>query len=179
MLLRDVNAQKTRWQQGRVVEQMSSRSYLVANDQTQETVRRNRVDLREMGESLQPSSSSPQPLPTNAADGTTDTIQPQSSTREDQIPSRPTQPESTEASKPGSSKKSNAMTKALRTKSKTINLPPSNTPQLRRTIVPVPQSPSSNGNATATSGSTESSSEVRSGSRIIRKPKTEPDMVYY
>ena len=46
VLLRDFRSHKDKWQQGRVVEQLSDRSYLVSNEKTATAVRRNRVDLR-------------------------------------------------------------------------------------------------------------------------------------
>ena len=41
-----MHSKKTKWQQGKVIEQLSDCSYIVANKQTDQTVRRNRVDLR-------------------------------------------------------------------------------------------------------------------------------------
>ena len=50
VLLRDFASQKHKWQQGRVVQQMSDRSYLVSNNATDKAVRRNRSDLRPIAE---------------------------------------------------------------------------------------------------------------------------------
>ena len=41
VLLRDFRSHKDKWQQGRVVEQLSDRSYLVSNEKTATAVRRN------------------------------------------------------------------------------------------------------------------------------------------
>jgi hypothetical protein len=45
-LLRDFSASKGKWMSGKVVEQLSDRSYTVLNNETGNIVRRNRVDLR-------------------------------------------------------------------------------------------------------------------------------------
>ena len=46
VLLRDFSASKGKWMSGKVVEQLSDRSYTVLNNETGNIVRRNRVDLR-------------------------------------------------------------------------------------------------------------------------------------
>ena len=48
VMLKDIQAQKTKWYQGWIVEQLSDRSYLVSNENTGNAVRRNIVDLRPM-----------------------------------------------------------------------------------------------------------------------------------
>ena len=49
VLLRDFQSHKDKWQQWRVVEELSDRSYLVSNEKTATAVR-NRVDLRPLVE---------------------------------------------------------------------------------------------------------------------------------
>ena len=48
VLLQDFTSQKRKWQEGRVVEQLSDRSYLASNNTIDKAVRRNRSDLRQM-----------------------------------------------------------------------------------------------------------------------------------
>ena len=50
VLLKDFQSLKNQCIHGRVVDQLSDRSYLVSNDQTQLAVRRNRIDLRPVGD---------------------------------------------------------------------------------------------------------------------------------
>ena len=67
VLLRDFQDQKNKWQQGRVVEQLSDRSYLVSNDRTEKAVRRNRVDLRPIVEAEPSPQESASPVPVDAS----------------------------------------------------------------------------------------------------------------
>ena len=45
VLLRDISSLKTKWRPGKIVEQLSGRSYAVLTQDNQSLVRRNRVDL--------------------------------------------------------------------------------------------------------------------------------------
>ena len=53
VLVRDFNSVKQKWRAGKVIEQLSDRSYAILNDHSGNIVRRNRVDVRSM-ESAQP-----------------------------------------------------------------------------------------------------------------------------
>lgn len=46
VLLRDFQSAKVRWQRGKIVEQLSDRSYAILSEDTSNIVRRNRVDIR-------------------------------------------------------------------------------------------------------------------------------------
>lgn len=68
VLLKDFQASKNKWQQGRVIQQLSDRSYLVSNNTTNMAVRRNRVDLRPLEQQTQTNdqvdeSREPSPVP--------------------------------------------------------------------------------------------------------------------